>query len=561
MPALPSLPSQHAAPPIPRHRSLPRQQRQLLATAAGAAPAVRRSGDARLSRRYDLPVETDSTLVSERERRHMARLAMITEEEQMDIYPAVTVGFAPTPTEVEPVKRPFLYIPPENLAAGEIGVDDIGRFRLFVRDSLTELIPEGLCGELPKDITMFPSRTTPVGIMLRKPAFEMISQLQQVQQHRGADGGWTIPKGGFLIDGHRGTGKSAVLNFLVAWARESGWLVIFEPSPRRYAHEIGEIKRSNTGVYIQSEFTQQFLERVSVRNREMLERMPVHGACYGDSAIDGSHHLYTQRVYDPLIGKVVQQRIDDKLSGRVSEEESEEEGEEESEESSEEESGESEGESETATSGGGGALSKDDAIGIQRERLRLWHAYRKEVKIPSLRDRLPSPENLYEIVDFGLQNEAFATQCAYELFEQLKKQTTFPLMIAVDQWNECFPVSEYLSIKYENTKYNGYIPAFHLTMPRLFHKWDGWQLKRGIKVAATCWKYANRRDYRPELLKVKREEVRTVRNFSAFEFANFVAYYRRKRVIQHFPREKLDYFYMLTGGNGFQSRRLLAMLY
>lgn len=27
--------------------------------------------------------------------------------------------------------------------------------------------------------------------------------------------------------------------------------------------------------------------------------------------------------------------------------------------------------------------------------------------------------------------------------------------------------------RYDNTIYNGYIPAYHLTMSRLFSKWDG----------------------------------------------------------------------------------------
>lgn len=43
------------------------------------------------------------------------------------------------------------------------------------------------------------------------------------------------------------------------WARKNGWLVVMEPSPGRYSREIAEIKRSNNGIYVQSEFSQQFL--------------------------------------------------------------------------------------------------------------------------------------------------------------------------------------------------------------------------------------------------------------------------------------------------------------
>ena len=97
-------------------------------------------------------------------------------------------------------------------------------------------------------------------------------------------------KAGFLLDGHKGTGKSQVaahrstrtqdlmhgvllrgleparhvgtqercgwLDCLMVFrtgercshAPDAGWLVVLEPTPGRYAREIAEIKRSNNGV-------------------------------------------------------------------------------------------------------------------------------------------------------------------------------------------------------------------------------------------------------------------------------------------------------------------------
>ena len=66
-------------------------------------------------------------------------------------------------------------------------------------------------------------------------------------------------KNGFLLDGHKGVGKSQVLNLVAMWARKNGWLVVMEPAPGRYTREIAEIKRSNNGIYVQSEFAQQRL--------------------------------------------------------------------------------------------------------------------------------------------------------------------------------------------------------------------------------------------------------------------------------------------------------------
>jgi small subunit ribosomal protein S29 len=71
------------------------------------------------------------------------------------------------------------------------------------------------------------------------------------------------------------------------WARKNGWLVVLEPNPGRYLREIADIKRSNNGIYLQSEFAQQFLEALSLANRQMLQEIPVDYMSYGSRGIDG----------------------------------------------------------------------------------------------------------------------------------------------------------------------------------------------------------------------------------------------------------------------------------
>lgn len=121
------------------------------------------------------------------------------------------------------------------------------------------------------------------------------------------------------------------------------------------------------------------------------------------------------------------------------------------------------------------------------ERLRRIAAYKKQVRMPSMVDHLPRPATAWEIVEFGLQNEAYASQAVAELFVQLQRQTAHPVLVIVDEWNECFPISDYVSIRYDNTRFHGYIPAYHLTMPRTFHRWDGHLYRRGLKICATSW--------------------------------------------------------------------------
>ncbi|XP_026190085.1 uncharacterized protein LOC34618445 [Cyclospora cayetanensis] len=427
-----------------------------------------------------------------------------------------------------------------------VGVEDIGRFRLFSRRRLLELMPEGFAGELNRDMLLIPSSSSPVGIMLRKSTLELQLQLQHfadvqaasydklptdynsgnsrwhtLQQHTSA-ARHTVNTG-FLLDGHRGVGKSFVLNYLVTWARENGWLVLFEPLPSKYARDIGDIKRSSSGVYIQSEFARVFLERFLLFNHPMLADIPVDMKTYGQAALDGVHRKYAARAYEALLESVVAQDLEEMKADFI------------------------------ATSGAQPEL--------EREKLKLWRAYSQDVSIPSIRSRLKQPTSVLEVALFGAEQEAFATQACYEVVEQLKKQTRFNILTVIDEWNECFPVSEYLSMRYEETKFGGRIPAYHLALPRLLSPYNGAQFKRGLKIVATSWKRMKRRDYRPEFLGVKAEDVRTVRNFSPLEFASYVAYLQKKRVLHNFPLDRLNYFYMLCGGNGFEARRLLSTLY
>lgn len=55
-----------------------------------------------------------------------------------------------------------------------------------------------------------------------------------------------------------------------------------------------------------------------------------------------------------------------------------------------------------------------------------------------------STSEVWEIVEFGLDREEYAVQAVAEAFVQLQQQTTHPVLVVVDAWNECFPCSEYV---------------------------------------------------------------------------------------------------------------------
>ncbi|CAK9113831.1 unnamed protein product [Durusdinium trenchii] len=464
------------------------------------------------------------------EEEQVVRISEITPNQVRELLPPVLRGPGVQDLFAE-VKRPHLWLQHDD--QDFLGLQDVGRFVKLTREDLLEQLPEGGCGELFRDLTLIPSRTRDVGLMVRKVTAELIEQLAELQEHTDSRNRKCIPKAGFLLDGHKGTGKSQVLNLLAMWARKNGWLVVLEPCPGRYSREIAEIKRSNNGVYIQSEFAQQFLEAMSLANRLMLEEIPLDRRSYGSRSIDGEDLKVTRRLYEPLIQKTVDTEVEAEGLGGV-------------------------------------------------EELKRIASYRRQVRIPSMVDVMPDPQNVptlpvgpsssvrdglgpktevWEIVEFGLENPEYAVQAVAETFVQLQRQRTHPVLVVVDAWNECFPVSEYVSIRYDNTRFNGYIPAYHLSMPRALHRWDGHRFQRGLKLCATSWQRSNRRDYRPELLGVQAHQIRTVRNFTQQEFANYVMYLRLMKVLHNFPAEDLEYFYMLTQGNGFQARKVLSTLY
>ncbi|CDJ40078.1 hypothetical protein, conserved [Eimeria tenella] len=145
-----------------------------------------------------------------------------------------------------------------------IGVEDVGRFRLFSRERLLQLLPEGFAGEMHRDLLLIPSSSSPVGMMLRKTALELLLQLQHFADVQEALYGSSSSSSSSTSTGSSKAPRqqqqqavatapaSYVLNYVATWARENGWLLLFEPFPSKFAADPTEIKRSAAGIYIQT---------------------------------------------------------------------------------------------------------------------------------------------------------------------------------------------------------------------------------------------------------------------------------------------------------------------
>ncbi|CXI89724.1 mitochondrial ribosomal protein S29 precursor, putative [Plasmodium berghei] len=493
----------------------------------------------------------------------------------------------------------------KNLEFSDFDLENVDKYFLFEKEYLDTYFPEGLAGEIPKDILMhntdndnfdiFLNKTNKqnsktnnesintsnslilqnhnfehlkgVGILYRKLTHEIINELQICEKkcktsnkresynldkyflsNKKVDAYYDNAKNiinatcintdeektqtsdelknniyksrSILIDGKRGTGKSCILNTVVLWAKLRSWIVIFIPDIKKYKFDINTIVRSNTNLYIQPELSKEFLENILKVNEKYLKEIKIFKDILYNTCLDGTHLLYNKKIYNDIIKKTIEEEISNDNN-----------------------------------------YSKLNDIEQNMYRQKLYKFYQDNIKIPNILDKFPIPQNLVELINIGINNSAYSNLCVYILFEHLKKQTQFPVLIAVDQFNYNLSVSEYLSINFENTKYNGYIPTYYFTIPKLLLQWNTSKYKRCVKIVSTCWDRENRRNFRPDFLGINKKEIKTLRNFTLVEFKNYVSHLFNQNVIYNFDINKLEYFYMLTGGNGFQARKLLTTLY
>lgn len=103
-----------------------------------------------------------------------------------------------------------------------------------------------------------------------------------------------------------------------------------------------------------------------------------------------------------------------------------------------------------------------------------------------MKDKLPEPTKLIEIVDMGLEDPKLATNAFAEVLEQLYDTDQFQVMIAVDGFNDWLKPTGYPSFRYENSRVlRGFIPPQDIALIRLFMRFDGHFIRNGVKLMAT----------------------------------------------------------------------------
>eukprot|EP00352_Strombidinopsis_acuminata_P002398 CAMPEP_0176389426 /NCGR_PEP_ID=MMETSP0126-20121128/38372_1 /TAXON_ID=141414 ORGANISM="Strombidinopsis acuminatum, Strain SPMC142" /NCGR_SAMPLE_ID=MMETSP0126 /ASSEMBLY_ACC=CAM_ASM_000229 /LENGTH=120 /DNA_ID=CAMNT_0017758243 /DNA_START=1654 /DNA_END=2016 /DNA_ORIENTATION=- len=103
-----------------------------------------------------------------------------------------------------------------------------------------------------------------------------------------------------------------------------------------------------------------------------------------------------------------------------------------------------------------------------------------------MKDKLPEPKTLAEIVNMGIEDPKLSTNAFAEVLEQLYNTDQYQVMIAIDGFNDWLLPTKYPSFRYENSRVlRGFIPPQDIALIRLFMKFDGHLIRNGVKLMAT----------------------------------------------------------------------------
>ena len=101
----------------------------------------------------------------------------------------------------------------------------------------------------------------------------------------------------------------------------------------------------------------------------------------------------------------------------------------------------------------------------------------------TMKERLPEPKNCLEIIKIAQTNWRLAICAVAELMNQLYNQTTVNVLVLADDYNWLFRPTLHKSFRYSSIlKLNDGIPPNHMSLLRLFLKFDGHKIRRGLKV-------------------------------------------------------------------------------
>jgi hypothetical protein len=124
-------------------------------------------------------------------------------------------------------------------------------------------------------------------------------------------------------------------------------------------------------------------------------------------------------------------------------------------------------------------------------------------------------------------------------------------MILIDEYNEWYRPSDFLSFRYANNKgYDSQIPPYDFAFIRLLMKFDGHLMKQGVKVCATTMTHYFNHKFDPKTINFPTKYDMNVENLKLNDLRNAIYFYMihrlSNRIIQE---EEMEYINTLTQGN------------
>lgn len=317
---------------------------------------------------------------------------------------------------------------------------------------------------------------------------------------------------GALLHGEGGNGKSMTLAYLHAWAKESGWVVFAVNDPRKFTHASYDLERHPSGIFVQPELAKEFLLDFKIVNYNILKNAKIENNNNNNSE-DANNYVYGR--YD-FAGNC----MDDPEANPILWDERR----------------------QVYTD----SWKTHNIIPEEQINLKDYPDHTQNLK-----ENLPNPKTIMEIVEYGISNERMACNALAEVISYFNHSAKHKTIFLIDGYNEWFKPSMYDSYKYANYKgYENKIPPYDLAMCRMFMRFNGHMIKQGVKVvASTCHRFG-KHEFKPEMINYPKNYAIEVENLKLDDLRSAIGYYMLHGFADNvYTEQDIQDLYMVSQGN------------
>ena len=303
---------------------------------------------------------------------------------------------------------------------------------------------------------------------------------------------------GIVLFGESGSGKSGILGYLHAWAKENNWVVLPIYRATRLTKDPEDIEQHINGLYLQNQLARELLLEIKMLNLNQFDKLLVNLDVYGkiDSTgvKDGSP--------DPMPSLWDEDRRVFTDSHKL--------------------------------------FDPDEEASITKSKPNF---------LKRMSDYYPKPTTALDIINYGIDNTDFATNAFAEVLSMLSSSKEIKTMVLIDEYNEFFKESDYLSYKFAN-KHKGKIPPYAMSLVRLIMSLDGHLSHNFFKVFALSQSRYQRHTVNPSMLNMSYNFSYCVPNLKLNDVRYAVNYYNIIGLgYTKFNEKDILYLYTASQGN------------